>query len=352
MLENSVNVIVAGTPTFSIIIPVYNNECFLCECIDSVLAQTYTDFELILVDDGSTDCSGKICDEYAEKDLRIKVFHTSNQGVSMARNLGLSVAQGKYINFVDSDDWVTPNCLEKYAEARIAYDYDLVYVEMVRISEDGNTSIMSLTECSAKSNKDLAGVFVSLLKCSVFGYACNKSFKRDIIVSNAVSFNKEFRLYEDAVFTAIYCLHVHSVSLMSSPVYFYRMRTILLRSELDYAVYHSATRAGCLALDKLANRLQSDSLSKAVGAFCQQWERQAVLYMYLHGKNISKKERLNYLKEFQYRLLEPLPNAAQVKGFYKFVILGMNITNDKVVDLYFRLMGFIYRLKRRGSIFQ
>lgn len=347
MVENSANVIVTGTPTFSIIIPVYNNECFLCECVDSVLAQTYNDFELILVDDGSTDRSGEICDEYAEKDLRIKVFHTRNQGVSMARNLGLSVAQGKYINFVDSDDWVTPNCLEKYVEARIAYDYDLVYVEMVRISEDGNSSIMPLTACSAESHKDLAGVFVSLLKCSVFGYACNKSFKRDIIVSNAVSFNKEFRLYEDAVFTAIYCLYVHSVCLISSPIYFYRMRDRLLRTELDYVVYHSATHAGCLALDKLANRLQSDSLSKAVGTFCQQWERQAVLYMYLHGKSISKKERLNYLKEFRYRLLAPLPNTAQVKGFYKFVIWGMNIENDKILDVYFNLIGVVYRLNRK-----
>lgn len=332
---------------FSIIVPVYNSEQLLSNCIDSILAQTFTDFELILVDDGSTDRSGKICDEYAEKDLRIKVLHTYNQGVSMARNQGLSVAQGKYINFVDSDDWVAPNCLEKYAEARIDYDYDLVYAEMVRISEDGITFIISLTECSAESDKDLSGVFASLLECSVFGYTCNKSFKRDIIKSNAVSFNKEFRLYEDAVFTAIYCLYVHSVSLISSPVYFYRAKASMLRVDLDYVVYHSATRAGCLALDKLANRLQSDSLSKVVGTFCQQWERQAVLYMYLHGKNISKKERLNYLKEFRYRLLSPLPNTAQVKGFYKFVIWGMNIENDKILDIYFNLIGLIYRLNRK-----
>ena len=335
---------------FSIIVPIYNSEQLLSNCIDSILAQTFTDFELILVDDGSTDRSGKICEEYAEKDLRIKVLHTCNQGVSMARNLGLSVAQGKYINFIDSDDWVAPNCLEKYAEARINYDYDLVYVEMVRISEDGNTSVISLTECSAESDKDLSGVFASLLECSVFGYACNKSFKRDIIKSNAVSFNKEFRLYEDAVFTAIYCLYIHSIRLISSPVYFYQLRDNALRSELDYIVYHSATRAGCLALERLANRLQSDSFSKAVGAFCQQWERQAVLYMYMHGKNISKKERLNYLKEFRYRLLAPLPDTVQVKGFYKFVVVGMNIKNDKIVDLYFRLMGFVYKLKRVCSL--
>lgn len=336
---------------FSIIVPVYNSEQLLSNCIDSILVQTYTDFELILVDDGSTDRSGKICDEYAEKDLRIKVFHTCNQGVSMARNFGLSVAQGKYINFVDSDDWITPDYLEKYVEARTGYDYDLVYAEMVRISEDGNTFIVSLTECSVESYKDLSGVFVSLLECSEFGYACNKSFKRDIIVSNAVSFNKEFRLHEDAVFTAIYCLYVHSVSLISSPVYFYRLRSSMLRVEFDYVFFHLATRAGCMALDKLANRLHSDSLSKAVGTFCQQWERRAVLYMYLHGKSISKKERLNYLKEFRYRLLEPLPKTTQVKGLNKFVILGLNIKNDKIVDIYFNLMKFVYRLKQMCSLF-
>lgn len=335
-------------PAFSIIVPVYNNEQLLNKCIDSILTQTYTDFELILVDDGSTDRSGKICDDYVEKDLRIKVLHVDNQGVSMARNLGLSIAQGKYINFVDSDDWVTPDYLEKCVEARI--DYDLIYMEMVRISEDGNTFIVSLKECSAESSGDLSGVFVSLLECCEFGYACNKSFKRDIIVSNAVSYNKEFRLYEDAVFTAIYCLHVDSVRLIPFPVYYYRQKADSLTIEFDYTIYHAATRAGCLAIERLVNRLQSDALSKAAGVFCQQWERRAILYMYFHGKKISKKERLNYLREFQYRLQMPLPDITKVKGLNKFVLYGMNIKNDKVVDIYFNLMRFIYRLKRMCSM--
>lgn len=102
----------------SIIIPVYNVEKYLCECLDSVINQTYKNLEIILVDDGSTDNSGSICDKYHKKDNRIKVIHKMNGGVSSARNYGLNVATGKYINFIDPDDWVENNfieCLYSYA---------------------------------------------------------------------------------------------------------------------------------------------------------------------------------------------------------------------------------------------
>ena len=91
-------------PKISVIVPVYNVEMFLRRCIDSILAQTFTDFELLLIDDGSKDKSGEICDEYATKDVRIRVFHKQNGGVSSARNVGLNHAIGEYICFCDADD--------------------------------------------------------------------------------------------------------------------------------------------------------------------------------------------------------------------------------------------------------
>ena len=100
-------------PDISVIVPVYNVEKYIHRCIDSILAQTFTDFELILVDDGSTDSSGKICDEYSAKDNRVFVIHKENGGVSSARNSGLSKAQGQYVAFVDSDDFVDKHYLEK-----------------------------------------------------------------------------------------------------------------------------------------------------------------------------------------------------------------------------------------------
>ena len=98
--------------TVSVIVPVYNAEKYIETCISSVLNQTFTDFELILIDDGSEDESGHICDEYATKDTRIRVFHKENGGPSAARNSGLNVAQGEWILFLDSDDWIVPESLQ------------------------------------------------------------------------------------------------------------------------------------------------------------------------------------------------------------------------------------------------
>ena len=104
----------------SIIVPVYNTEKYLRRCVDSILAQTFTDFELLLINDGSTDSSGAICDEYTQKDSRVRVFHKENGGVSSACNLGLDNARGEWITFEDSDDTLPVNALED------------IYIEMIR----------------------------------------------------------------------------------------------------------------------------------------------------------------------------------------------------------------------------
>ena len=101
-----------SNPLISIIVPVYNVEEFLPKCIDSILAQTYENLEIILVEDGTKDNSGQICDAYAEKDSRIKVIHKENGGLSSARNAGMDVARGEYFGFVDSDDWIEPETYE------------------------------------------------------------------------------------------------------------------------------------------------------------------------------------------------------------------------------------------------
>ena len=114
-----------NNPKVSVIVPVYNVEKLLQRCIDSILAQTFTDFELLLIDDGSKDKSGEICDEYAAKDSRIRVFHKQNGGVSTARNIGIDKAQGEWIYFVDSDDIVLPSALGTFCSL-IYSDSELV----------------------------------------------------------------------------------------------------------------------------------------------------------------------------------------------------------------------------------
>ena len=115
-----------NSPKISIIVPVYKVEKYLRRCLDSIVAQTFTDWECILIDDGSPDNSGRICDEYAEKDKRFRVFHQENVGVSAARNKGLDEARGEWIGFVDSDDWIEKNMYEYLYNDAIETKADVV----------------------------------------------------------------------------------------------------------------------------------------------------------------------------------------------------------------------------------
>jgi glycosyltransferase involved in cell wall biosynthesis len=126
-------------PKATVIVPVYNVEAYLEKCVDSILAQTEPDFELLLVDDGSTDNSGALCDKLAQKDSRIQVIHQKNQGLGGARNTGIKAASGDWVLLVDSDDWIEPELLEKTLEAGLREEADLVMFGFRSVDEQGNT---------------------------------------------------------------------------------------------------------------------------------------------------------------------------------------------------------------------
>ena len=120
-------------PMVSIIVPVYNAEQYLRRCVDSILNQEYTDFEVFLVNDGSTDSSGDICEEYGNKDTRVIVIQKENTGVSDSRNLALDRARGKYLQFLDSDDWITPDATRLFVRAAEEYGCDMVISDFYRV---------------------------------------------------------------------------------------------------------------------------------------------------------------------------------------------------------------------------
>jgi len=126
-----------SSPKISIIVPVYNVENYLCKCVDSILEQTYKEIELILIDDGSTDSSGVICDKYKNKDTRVFVIHKKNEGVSSARNCGLKVAVGDYVGFVDSDDYVLNDMYEYLLNLSIMYNADITSCSFSVINDKG-----------------------------------------------------------------------------------------------------------------------------------------------------------------------------------------------------------------------
>lgn len=137
-----------NTPLISVIVPVYNGEKFIHKCVDSILAQTYSNLEIILVDDGSSDTSAQICDEYTQKDARIKVIHQQNAGVSAARNTGIKNAQGEYISFIDQDDWVAPTFIETLWELVHKYQAPMAVVGRYTIfaSKTTQTNILPNNE--------------------------------------------------------------------------------------------------------------------------------------------------------------------------------------------------------------
>ena len=158
-------------PLVSVIIPIYNTEKFLPLCISSVLNQTLTDIEVLLVNDGSTDGSGKICDEYACKDQRIQVIHTLNQGVSHARNQGLETAKGEYIAFMDSDDWIETDMIATLYQLIRTNEAGLATCGYIIENEDGRpiyhiNEVKSgkLTQCtlSAMNNYSITARFVNV----------------------------------------------------------------------------------------------------------------------------------------------------------------------------------------------
>ena len=178
----------------SIIIPVFNVEKYLERCIDSILSQTFSDFEIILINDGSKDKSGDICDKYAKIDYRIRVYHKKNEGVSSARNLGLSKANGEWITFVDSDDWIEQKCLEviiKYAKENAL---DCIQFSYKRINDKGE-----IFETNTAQTTILR--FDEYIKSNSFTICAGGTmFKKKIAIENNIQFIKGLKLAEDQIF--------------------------------------------------------------------------------------------------------------------------------------------------------
>ena len=167
-------------PLISVIVPIYNVEKYLKKCVDSIIAQTYSNLEIILVDDGSPDSCGAICDEYAEKDSRIKVVHKENGGLSSARNAGLDIATGEYIGFVDSDDYIASNMYENLFLALYGAERAISNCMYVRVTESGDIypSVVPHTEYEIfSSEKFLEELLLHVGDVSV----CTKLFLRDVI---------------------------------------------------------------------------------------------------------------------------------------------------------------------------
>lgn len=190
-------------PSISVIVPIYNSEKYLSRTINSILNQSLKNIEIILVDDGSSDDSGRIADDFAARDPRVKVIHQKNQGVSMARNTGLIMSNGQYVAFVDSDDWVDEEMYKSLYDEAIKYCYDII---ACNISFENNSQIIWKTEYPVKANVLLKRdeikqeVCRRLLLGELFTSVNDKIYLKSFIEENKIKFISDISLREDYFF--------------------------------------------------------------------------------------------------------------------------------------------------------
>lgn len=241
---------IKNTPLISVIVTVYNLEKYLDKCVDSIVNQTYLNLEIILVDDGSEDSSGRKCDEYANRDARIKVLHKRNEGAVSARKAGIEIATGDYIGFVDGDDWIENNMYELMVHACVEESVDIVSVENVREYEDGRSYIehILLEEGVYKDEKYVNCILPNIIDTSNFFqwnipmHGWQHIFRRELIRRNYQQIDVRIRRGEDMMFALSCYIEAHSVALIKKTLYHYRQimnsaRSTSTKKNLEGLVY-------------------------------------------------------------------------------------------------------------------
>ncbi len=208
-------------PSVSIIVPVHNAEKTIDRCVRSILNQKYKAFELLLLDDGSTDASGKICDAYAERDERIRVLHKAHTGVSDTRNQGIRMARGEYLQFVDSDDWIAADATLYFVRSAVENECDMVIADFYRVIGERVSQKGSIEEEGILDRTDYALEMMQKPADFYYGVLWNKFYKRSIIEENRLSMDDSVSWCEDFLFNLEYIRHAHTIYALKIPLYYY-----------------------------------------------------------------------------------------------------------------------------------
>ena len=218
-------------PKISIIVPVYKAENYIHRCIKSLLSQTFTDFEILLINDGSPDKSGEICNEYAKSDKRIRVFHKENGGVSSARQCGIDNARGEYTIHVDPDDWVEPTMLEELYLKAVEENADMVICDMIKYYSNDKQIYIKQEPSSLEHQIVLEELFKHLQ-----GSCCNKLIRKSCYDNYNINFPKDFNLYEDLYVCTCLLKNRIKVNYLAKAFYYYDLsaNTSSMVKRIDY----------------------------------------------------------------------------------------------------------------------
>lgn len=215
----------------SIVVPVYNSVAFLDKCIQSVINQTYTNIEIILVNDGSTDTSGEVCNKYASTDSRIKVIHKQNGGLVSSRKAGICASTGEYVLYIDGDDWIEPELIERYMQQVSQHNADIV-VSSHKVNLEGRVETLVNTLPTGVYNKArlIAEVYPKMMytgkfsQFGIFSYSWGKLYRRDILIGNQLKVTEGITIGEDALCLYPTLLDVNTLVILDEPFYHYRQR--------------------------------------------------------------------------------------------------------------------------------
>ena len=288
---------------FSIIVPIYKAEKYICSCIESILNQRYTDFELFLIDDGSPDKSGEICDNYAKEDKRISVFHQQNKGVSAARNTGLDNVSGQYVLFVDADDMLYPNALSVLKQKLDTSDVNL---DLIQFSMNNDYNIYETDDKFSEILNSKDYVQSGTMNVCIGGSLFNK----DIIKINHLRFNEQIKYAEDQLFIFDYLKYSRSNIRINDVLYFYRINN-----------------------DSAVRNMNSDEVIKSI----------KILNDYKNTNELSDILLSKQILSFMYYLaVKSMISIKEIRSLY--VNVNLNTTNciikSKSVGLFYKIAGF------------
>ena len=338
-------------PEISVIVPVYKAEAFLKKCTDSILSQTFSDLELLLVDDGSPDGSGKLCDEIAAGDPRVCVFHKKNGGVSSARNLGMAEAQGTYIAFSDADDWLPPDALERMYTALKNAGADSAGGAHYLAETDGSTQIepAALPAGVYGPEEIRTGIVDRLLGERMGkpgevlnGFIWRFLFSRDIIRDQAITFEGAY--LEDELFLMEYFCYAQKLAMIEEPVYYYLQNPVSVTRRYlpDYMETFDRFR---VAKEELAERFfLGDNMPLWRENTCWSGLLIAVANEFAASNPASLSEKRNRVKELCAR-----PEMARAIHTIRPRDLGRNkqVVTDLICKSRFFLLSLLYWYKNR-----
>ncbi len=346
--------------TVSIIVPVYNGEKVLRRCVDSILAQDFRDIEVLLIDDGSKDGSYAIMTEYAEKDPRVVAIHKENGGVSSTRNLGLDKATGKYVQFIDCDDWLPFDSTKLLLRSMTENKVDLVVGDFYRVVDDNVSKKGSISDGGIYNRTEYAENMMLTPADFYYGVIWNKLYKKEILDKYNIRMDTDISFCEDVIFNLEYLLHVKDIYVLKAPIYYYvktegslvaqnlnvqkivKMKTSVIKyyndfyknilDEQDYEIRKPFIYSYLLAVS-------TDNFSMPFSRDTKKLGEEDGEKVYFEEHYSESEQMFNYLCSHMFeRLLNVVANKYNldlndVKILYFLYLLGKNCNFDEIASL-------------------